>query len=107
MFSAYLEAFEFNRTRTLATLDAIAATSDPPALLGWRPGLGRAHVAWQLMHIGVTEEIFAVLGRTQEAGTHEMQIIGMARDARPASIREGGCFPPDAVDHQDRGARTD
>src|SRR5262249_31476392 len=27
--------------------------------LGWRPGPGRAHIAWQLVHIGVTEELFA------------------------------------------------
>src|SRR5205807_2714072 len=27
--------------------------------LGWRPGPGRAHIAWQLMHIAITEELFA------------------------------------------------
>lgn len=48
-----------NRERTLATLDAIAELPDPVAVLGWRPGAGRAHIAWQLMHVGVTEELFA------------------------------------------------
>ena len=32
---------------------------DPRAVLAWRPGAGRAHIGWQLMHIGITEELFA------------------------------------------------
>lgn len=55
----FQQSWEFNRTRTLATLDAIAQLPNPQAALGWRPGPGRAHIAWQLMHIGVTEELFA------------------------------------------------
>ena len=51
--------WEFNRQRTLATLDAVAKLPDPNAALGWRPGPGRAHIAWQLMHVGITEELFA------------------------------------------------
>lgn len=54
-----VESYQFNRTRTKALIDEIEAQSDPPAVLGWRPGEGRAHIAWQLMHIGITEEIFA------------------------------------------------
>ncbi len=48
-----------NREKTLATLDQIAALPDAAAVLVWRPGPGRAHIAWQLMHIGITEELFA------------------------------------------------
>ena len=51
--------WKFNRERTLATLDEIAGLQDSSAALGWRPGDGRAHIAWQLMHIGITEELFA------------------------------------------------
>jgi len=47
---------EFVRKKTLATLDAIAKRPDATALLGWRPGPGRAHVGWQLMHIGATDD---------------------------------------------------
>jgi len=54
-----IQSFQFNRTRTLGLLDKIEAGEDAPAALGWRPGSGRAHVAWQLMHVGVTEELFA------------------------------------------------
>ncbi len=53
------KSFEFNRGRTLATLDEIAKLPDPQAALDFRLGPGRAHVAWQFMHIGVTEDIFA------------------------------------------------
>lgn len=54
-----IQSIQFNRTRTLATLDKIEQETDPQRILGWRPGPGRAHVAWQLMHLGITEELFA------------------------------------------------
>ena len=41
---------------------------EPHAALGWRPGAGRAHLAWQLMHIGITEELFAAERLAQKAG---------------------------------------
>ena len=50
---------EFIRPRTLGLLEKIEKEPDPLAVLAWRPGPGRAHIGWQLMHIGVTEEIFA------------------------------------------------
>jgi uncharacterized damage-inducible protein DinB len=55
----FLKAYEFNRTRTIDLLDRVLKEPDPAKVLGWRPGPGRAHIAWQLMHIGVTEELFA------------------------------------------------
>lgn len=54
-----IKSYQFNRTRTLDLLSKIEQEPDPMAVLGWRPGAGRAHIGWQLMHIGVTEEIFA------------------------------------------------
>jgi len=59
VIAATVEIWKFNRVRTLATLDAIAELSDPAAVLSWRPGPERAHIAWQLMHVAVTEELFA------------------------------------------------
>ena len=49
----------FLRGRTLGLLERIEKEPDAVAALGFRPGPGRAHIAWQLMHIGITEEIFA------------------------------------------------
>lgn len=54
-----LRSYEFNRGRTLGLLDKIEQETEPAKVLGWRPGPGRAHIAWQLMHIGITEELFA------------------------------------------------
>ncbi|OAI47060.1 hypothetical protein AYO44_10310 [Planctomycetaceae bacterium SCGC AG-212-F19] len=44
------------RRKTLELLDNIAKRPDPLAILSWRPGPGRAHIAWQVMHIGATDE---------------------------------------------------
>lgn len=59
VISIYQEQMAYNRTRILGILDDIAQRPDPAAILGWRPGPGRAHIAWQLMHVGITEELFA------------------------------------------------
>jgi uncharacterized damage-inducible protein DinB len=55
----FAKNYAFYRQRTLALLDRIAQEPNPRAVLAWRPGVGRAHVGWQLVHIGVTEDIFA------------------------------------------------
>lgn len=54
-----IAAYQFSRPRTLALLDKIDQQPNPQQVLGWRPGPGRAHIAWQLTHIGITEELFA------------------------------------------------
>jgi uncharacterized damage-inducible protein DinB len=53
------KSYPFYRERTLSLLDKINEQTDPQAVLAWRPGPGRAHIGWQLMHIGITEELFA------------------------------------------------
>lgn len=55
----FAKSYAFYRDRTLGLLDKIAEQADPQAVLAWRPGSGRAHIGWQLMHVGITEEIFA------------------------------------------------
>ena len=59
IFDHMIAGYQFNRGRTLGLLDDIAKRPDAREALAWRPGPGRAHIAWQLMHIGVTEETFA------------------------------------------------
>ena len=54
-----VESYRFYRARTVALLERVRQEPDPQAVLAWRPGSGRAHVAWQLMHIAMTEELFA------------------------------------------------
>ena len=57
--SVLTDVMEQCRLRTLTTLEEIAKLPDPAAVLGWRPGPGRAHIGWQLTHIGITEELTA------------------------------------------------
>ncbi|MBA3313463.1 MAG: DinB family protein [Planctomycetota bacterium] len=79
--------WEINRQRTLATLDAIGKLPDPQHALGWRPGPGRAHIAWQLMHIGVTEQLFAT-----------ERLLGQAPEFPELAPRfKGGSTPDDEI----------
>ncbi len=57
--AVFTSSYKFYRARTLGFLDAIEKLPDPQAALGWRPGAGRAHIGWQLMHVGITEDLFA------------------------------------------------
>jgi hypothetical protein len=54
--SDFTALLNFTRRKTIELLDKIAAEPDPQAVLGWRPGPGRAHIGWQLMHIGATDD---------------------------------------------------
>jgi uncharacterized damage-inducible protein DinB len=55
----FAKSYEFYRARTVALLDGIEKLPEPQAAVSWRPGPGRAHIGWQLMHIAITEELFA------------------------------------------------
>jgi hypothetical protein len=57
--SVMIESMKFNRARTLATLAEIEKLAHPEAALAFRLGPGRAHIGWQLLHVGITEELFA------------------------------------------------
>ena len=55
-FADLLEVLEFNRQKTMALVDTVAKLPNPQAALAYRPGPGRAHLAWQLMHIAATDD---------------------------------------------------
>jgi uncharacterized damage-inducible protein DinB len=55
----FTRQFESSRERTLGLLDVVEKMRDPAAALVFRPGPGRAHIGWQLLHIAITEELFA------------------------------------------------
>lgn len=78
-----IKIWKFARGRTLALLDKIAELEDPDAALMWRPGPGRAHIGWQLMHIAVTEEVFA----------HERLIQGTVEFPELVEKFRGGSTP--------------
>jgi uncharacterized damage-inducible protein DinB len=59
MIDTTLQLMDLCRERTLKTLETIEKLPHPAKALDWRPGPGRAHIGWQMTHIGITEEIFA------------------------------------------------
>lgn len=87
-----LKVYDFNRTRTLDLLDRVLKEPDPLKVLGWRPGPGRAHIAWQLTHIGVTEELFA----TERLAPHK---TGAFQELWPRF--RGGSTPDDDIPSPD------
>jgi hypothetical protein len=87
-----LDTYAFNRTRTIDLLDRILKEPNPQAVLGWRPGPGRAHIAWQLTHIGVTEELFA----TERLAPHK---TGAFQELWPRF--RGGSTPDDDIPSAD------
>jgi hypothetical protein len=55
-FADLFEMLDFSRQKTLGLVDSLAKQADVKAILGWRPAPGRAHLAWQLMHIAATDD---------------------------------------------------
>lgn len=84
----FLRIYQFNRQRTLDFLSGIETEANPGEILGWRPGSARAHIAWQLMHIGITEEVFA----TARLAPHK---VGAWQDLWPRF--RGGSTPDDDI----------
>src|SRR5439155_26805922 len=83
-----IQAFQFNRPRTLGLLEKIEQEKEPQRILGWRPGPGRAHIAWQLVHIGITEALFAT----------ERLVVGVKRAFADLVPRfKGGSTPDDEI----------
>jgi uncharacterized damage-inducible protein DinB len=59
VIETFIQLWDTQRQRTEALLDRIENTGCADEVLGWRPAPGCAHIAWQIMHIGITEELFA------------------------------------------------
>ena len=83
-----IKSLDFARARTLGLLDGIEKEPDPQAMLAWRPGPGRAHIGWQLMHIAITEEIFATERLAPQKESHWKELWPRFR---------GGSSPDDDV----------
>lgn len=50
-----LAMYDFGHARLLESLQTIEKSgADPAKVLAWRPGAGRAHIAWQAMHCAAT-----------------------------------------------------
>jgi uncharacterized damage-inducible protein DinB len=82
-----IEFLDFSRQKTVATLEALAKEADPKKALAWRPGPGRAHAAWQLMHIAATDD----------RHVHVRMTGGQPQEAEYVRRFAGGSTPDDDV----------
>jgi hypothetical protein len=76
-----------SRRKTLELMDAIATRPNPAAVLGWRPAPGRAHIAWQLMHVAATDD----------RHVHVRMKGGESRDPELVRRFAGGSTPDDDI----------
>jgi len=86
-FATHIETLEWTRTKTLGTLDAIAKLPDPQKALAYRPGPGRAHLAWQLMHVAATDD----------RHVHVRMQDGMPQEAAYVTRFAGGSTPDEDI----------
>ena len=86
-FADMIESLDYNRGKTLAFIDTLAKQDNVPAALGWRPGPGRAHIAWQLMHIAATDD----------RHVHMRMTLGQPQEPEFVRRFAGGSTPDDDV----------
>lgn len=86
-FAVFIEVLEYNRQKTLGFMDSLAKHENVQSILGWRPGTGRAHIAWQLMHIAATDD------------RHVHVRMQGGQPQQPEFVRRyaGGSTPDDAI----------
>lgn len=83
-----LAGMDFARGRLLGTLDAIEKSGrDPAEVLAWRPGPGRAHIAWQAMHCAATHDKYVNVNLRGGKPVDEALVSGYG----------GGSLPSDAA----------
>jgi uncharacterized damage-inducible protein DinB len=81
-----LASLEFIRARLLGSITAIEQSGqDVAKVLAWRPGPGRAHIGWQLMHCAATHDKYL----------HLMLLGGQPKDPALVSAFGGGSTPSD------------
>src|SRR5439155_23724941 len=86
-FADLIESLDYNRTKTLAFIDTLAKQENVQKALGWRPGPGRAHLAWQLMHIAATDD----------RHVHVRMLGGQPQEPKYVERFAGGSTPDDDV----------
>jgi hypothetical protein len=81
-----LATLDFTRERLLGSLDSIAKSGqDARKVVAWRPGPGRAHIAWQAMHCAATHDRYI----------HVRILGGSAADPALCDGFAGGSTPSD------------
>jgi hypothetical protein len=80
-----IAALEFSRARLLGELETIQKSGqDPAKVLAWRPGPGRAHIAWQAMHCAATHDRYLNVGVLQQSAKDEALVRDFAGGSKPS-----------------------
>jgi hypothetical protein len=84
-----LAAMEFSRARLLGSIEAIEKSGqDPARLLAWRPGPGRAHIAWQLMHCAATYHKYLNVGLRGSKVSDEALVAAYGGGSTPVDLNQ-------------------
>ncbi|MGL4465502.1 MAG: DinB family protein [Planctomycetia bacterium] len=82
--AAIASLLDFSRGRLLGTLETIEKTGRAGEILGYRPGPGRAHGAWQFLHVAATDDrVLNVLVRRSTAADPWL-VEGFAGGSKPS-----------------------
>jgi hypothetical protein len=78
---------DYNRMRLLGTLDALEKSGEPmERVLAWRPGPGRAHIAWQFMHCAATHDRYLNVSLLGGQPKHPELVSAFAGGSTPADV---------------------
>ena len=77
---------DFSRQRTLDFIETLRKSGRADEALSFRPGPGRAHIGWQLMHLAATDQRFLYL-RFKGSEVPDKQLNdGFAHGSVPADV---------------------
>jgi hypothetical protein len=81
----FVACLDYNRSRLIGTLDAIEKSGQPmDKVLSWRPGPGRAHMAWQFLHCAATHDRYLNVNLLGTSPRHPDLIAGYAGGSTPS-----------------------
>lgn len=80
-----LAAIDFSRSRLLGILETIEKSGqDVNKVLAWRPGPGRAHIAWQAMHCAATHDKYSNVAIRGGKAKNEALVAGYGGGSTPS-----------------------
>lgn len=80
-----ITGLEFSRQRLLAILETIEKSGqDVNKVLAWRPGPGRAHIAWQAMHCAATHDRYLNVGILKGSPKDEAIVTAFGGGSTPS-----------------------
>ncbi|MGD0464579.1 MAG: DinB family protein [Tepidisphaeraceae bacterium] len=80
-----LAGLDFSRMRLLGILETIEKSGQNLGkALAWRPGPGRAHIAWQAMHCAATHDRYLNVGMLQRSVKDEALVANFAGGTTPS-----------------------